>query len=510
MISKNQLPKMNNILIQCGDHLENQLRILPLAKWLKERGYNPVVMVYRRYNGTEFLKNGIDVVSLDIAKRTKTAQSFKVLRSQSKLTVNDIPFDEVMDAEFNKSPYLKMPKYQARNEKRFIDTAIAISEVIEQVQPDFIFVWNGYTGIVANFLRIYCKKNEMKCSYLERGYKKDSLYIDSQGVNGFGSLSDRVRYENAGNTEVDLSKVKKVLVPLQVQTDTNIIYNSVIKSMREFVFYVRERLVDDVILYVKTHPEEVDKNLNLPLLHNVEYIDECDLSALIKSVDLVVTINSTVGMTALFEGIPVVGLGKSIFSNKNLVIDKNQFDSNIKKFNLDSDACFKEDLERGYTFSSESPSQSVESIFPQTGGVKVLKYFNNFRLSAEKYAALNRKFENALVNNSVVNGVVNVDVFLGVNDGLDLTYRNTNVELTFSWISERLPVRGTNKSRVVINKTPQKSLSRGINVAMIHTKHIGKLKSLSKYDFIVNEYFNLVLMRIVKQQKFRMFQKSFQ
>jgi capsular polysaccharide export protein len=494
---------MNNILIQCGDHFENQLRILPLAKWLKGHGYNPVIMVYREFNGTEFLKYGIDVISLNIKKRSKSSKQFKVRRNESKLSVNDIDYDAVMNSEFNKTPYLRLPKYRAKNEGKFVDTAIAIFEVIEEVRPDFIFVWNGYTGIVANFLRIYCEQFKIDCSYLERGFKKDSLYIDAQGVNGFGALSDTKQYSGSENKIVDLSSVKKVLVPLQVQTDTNIIYNSVIKTMREFVFYVREKFDDDVVLYVKTHPEEVDKNLNLPLLHNVDYIGACDLNELIKSVDLVVTINSTVGMSALFEGVPVVGLGKSIFSNKKLVIDKEQFDSEVTKFELDEVSLFRRDLYENYTFCGESPSQIVVDYFPLKNPCEPLNIFNSFDISPTSFLQ-NAEIATMILGDALECKTINVDVFLGSNDGLDLTYRTTNSEITLSWIEDRCRLAAGMNVAVLVNKIPQRKLSQGINIAFVHTNDF-KGRNLKGYDFVVNEYFNLLPMCFVRKKARRMF-----
>jgi hypothetical protein len=499
MSSIDQLPKMKNVLIQCGDHLENQLRILPLAKWLKSRGYNPVVMVYRAFNGTEFLKHGIDVVSLNIKRRSRKNKSYSMLRLDSKLMVNGISYDDVMASELNKSPYLRMDKYKSKNENRFIGHVVSISKVLSFVKPEFIFIWNGYTGLVANFLRVYCAKENIKCSYLERGFKRDSLYVDSQGVNGFGSLSDKGPYECRGGAQVSLSQVKKVLLPLQVQTDTNIIYNSVIKTMRELVFYVREKLADDVVIYVKKHPEEVDGNLNLPFLNNVEYIDECDLNALITSVDLVVTINSTVGMTALFESVPVVSLGKAIFSNKNLTIDKKQFESGVDTFKLNSSSSFRDDLVENYTFCADSPAQNVLKMFPIMAPGKLRAPYNSFKVSPEKFSKYSVLFDDALNKASDEESPINVDVLLGADDGLDLTYRNTNVELTFPWFDERLSLNSEKQFQISFNKTRKRNLSKGINVAMVHTKSLSKPVNTSGYDFVINEYFNVIPSNVLNK-----------
>ena len=228
------------ILIQCGDHFENIKRIYSLAINLKEAGHTPIVMVYKNESEYFFISRGIDTISLNIKKtHYLTKLKYKYKNDNDYL---GIPIDRVLDCDVRKNPHIlsSTRKFNTRlNAIRYIKR---VSEIVDEVSPDVICIWNGLTGLVANSLRLISDKRKLKCYFLERGLYKDSLFIDRSGVNGFSNLSS---INQAGlGCSVEIKKIilkhRKVFIPLQVQSDTNIIYNSPFLTMREFILHIYE------------------------------------------------------------------------------------------------------------------------------------------------------------------------------------------------------------------------------------------------------------------------------
>ena len=175
------------ILIQCGDHFENIKRIYSLAINLKEAGHTPIVMVYKNESEYFFISRGIDTISLNIKKtHYLTKLKYKYKNDNDYL---GIPIDRVLDCDVRKNPHIlsSTRKFNTRlNAIRYIKR---VSEIVDEVSPDVICIWNGLTGLVANSLRLISDKRKLKCYFLERGLYKDSLFIDRSGVNGFSNLS---------------------------------------------------------------------------------------------------------------------------------------------------------------------------------------------------------------------------------------------------------------------------------------------------------------------------------
>ncbi len=326
------------VLIQCGDHFENQSRVFLLAREIFKSGHEPVILMYAPNSGNIFKNAGIKVVALN---------NFLVPPTQQKNTLDTVVYKHLkvkdfLTVEAKRRPDLTWPSRQARTSETLYRHLKALQQIIESVKPDHIVVWNGFTGFVANVLRILCEVDNIPSSFIERGLFKDSIFIDQEGVNGAASinhveaacfdpsvlsphdremLSDyfnlkRVTTLDPAQDSPELKGKRVVFFPLQVQLDTNIVLYSQYKSMREAFFKIYEKLNDDNTVFVlRPHPEESpEQKLNIPRLANVIVSMDKDLQYWISRCDLVVTINSTVGLEALIEHKPVVCLGGSIYS----------------------------------------------------------------------------------------------------------------------------------------------------------------------------------------------------
>lgn len=470
------------VLIQCGDHYENQRRILPLAVHLKNRGYEPMILVYSEDEGNIFKCLGIHVVYLKkkkIKRNPVTAGDYKGINLSS-----------VSECDRLKQPWRFWPgriKSYYSQLQLYIDSVL---DVLDSVKPDFIFVWNGYTGFCANILREFCNSRVIKHAFLERGLLKDSLFVDTKGVNGFSSLADLAlnsEYKKIANATVSASP-KTLFMPLQVQSDTNILYHSPhIKTMRHFVLVVAdacEKLGHKLI--VRKHPEEVENDLNLPYMDCIEYCNSGSIKEWVNKTDLTVTINSTVGLEAIFEGKPVLSFGKSIYSNKQLDVSVSPLDvfdvlSRESSFSLLSKNIYNDFyfyLVNNHTCSIENFPSILSGAFPVLGEKNKFGFYSENVPKALMEKA--RKFKKI---------VVFVD--LTYKDKLNLTYRKNEQEISLDYIKKTVQNKFNgkiNRKWITVHKMDEKIRDE---------KSVYILVSKSKsecldYDIVFDKYFNIL------------------
>ncbi|MEO0438045.1 MAG: hypothetical protein AAF098_14170, partial [Pseudomonadota bacterium] len=254
------------------------------------------------------------------------------------------------------------------------------SGLLSDLKPDVVMTWNGTLAVTGCLVEI-AERNNIDAFYMERGLLPDTLVLDRQGVNYRSSLagpnrattetseptrtieaSRRVRLHdfcdelktsarsvvNKGQSlsEVELrselglsSERQTILLPLQIESDTNIVeYSPAVKEMLPLVSAVVDaaaRLSMQVI--VKPHPEDARRRASIE--------DACDhpccycswdhsLHSLLAVTDVAIVINSTVGLEALMQDIPVIALGNSIYSDKGFtedIRDLEQIESTLKR-----------------------------------------------------------------------------------------------------------------------------------------------------------------------------------
>ncbi len=148
---------------------------------------------------------------------------------------------------------------------------------------------------------------------------------------------------------------KKVLIPLQVNHDTQLHVFSPFRSSFEFMKKILELSDSSFEIDIKLHPAELlaTNKLTTKLINKVHHknptirlVDKVDIS----DYDYIVTINSTFGIDALLSGVKVICFGKSIYSDLDFVLNYNKF-----SFNSLSEACNQyEEIVDSSTFNSFS------------------------------------------------------------------------------------------------------------------------------------------------------------
>lgn len=131
----------------------------------------------------------------------------------------------------------------------------------------------------------------------------------------------------------DLSLPEEYLfVPFQVSRDTQIFYNSSIKSMESLVDLIHKHVQEvnrrqnrNISLVFKEHPEDMPRNNYKQLKKryendpNVQFVQKRDVSELIEKSLAVITINSTVGIEALTQHKRVITLGDAFYNIQGVV-----------------------------------------------------------------------------------------------------------------------------------------------------------------------------------------------
>lgn len=149
---------------------------------------------------------------------------------------------------------------------------------------------------------------------------------------------------------------KYIFIPLQVNTDTQILIHSDFKDMQEFISLVEKEfysLESDISLVFKIHPME--QGIVEYRFDSRSLVVNSDTNELVKNSECVVTINSTVGFEAIEKHKKVLVLGEAFFKIDGISV-------------CSSKKSFKDELVRVLDGSIELDNEAIEAF------VKYLKY----------------------------------------------------------------------------------------------------------------------------------------
>jgi hypothetical protein len=478
----------SRVLIQAGDHHENRLRILPLAQGIRARGHHPVVLVYSREHVAPYLAAGVDAVALYDFNENADQRKAR-LRAATRITRLSEPYkgfdlDDVADmAQLQFPSKFNQDKLAAAVDEitLHIDRCL---RVIDHVQPDCLLVWNGHTGYVANALRHYARSRSLPAFFLERSLLPDGVFIDPNGSNGNSQLAHldiaglrtlRKRPAARGHESVlkqfsqdELTSLREVgpwrqarriiCVPLQVQLDTNILlYSPKVKKMADLVAQVHERFGGpDTAIIVRPHPEEVNSDLGLPEIENVYLTSQGDLEAWIQLADLVVTINSTVGLTALLHGRPTLSLGYGIYTGKGL--------SEGSEPDKEDRALFWDILLTRYTSLPEDPlPDCLAEILTAMGRAPFIPC-NPYGLDPDVACEQAAKAKEKIRATILKEGILRIAADLVYTDSLNLDYRRhslaVSLEMLQTLFRQRLSLPKDFKIEMVERRAAHAMVSR--------------------------------------------------
>jgi hypothetical protein len=186
-----------------------------------------------------------------------------------------------------------------------------------------VAMWNSSRHYAQPVSKI-CSKRGIPKFYIEQGMlpQKDNFFIDPLGFYGDSILSKDLSWVNAQDVDAmfsardelqqkyEINPQGYVLVPLQIENDSSVLYHSHYNDMSELLEYV-EYMYPNKTIIAKAHPlgdqylfEYLPKRFK-----KITFNAKDDLFELAAKADLVVGITSTCLFECAILGVPVVALG---------------------------------------------------------------------------------------------------------------------------------------------------------------------------------------------------------
>lgn len=240
------------------------------------------------------------------------------------------PFNQVWRVGFNCLQWLRACWLYGKY-RRWIDAR----------RPTHSVVWNGLK-FRQQIWELACQDTNVTVYYMENGLVPGHTTLDRVGVNYGNSVprdpdffrkrwvngprhQDAMSMQPSQSAEVNRSTI---LVPLQVNSDSQVVcYSPWIRSMRDLVELLIEIRGDveqaGLRLVVKPHPKcsTPQDDLYEALRQNGIVVDErSKVSDWLPEVAGVITLNSTVGIEALLQNVPVIVLGQAFYNIEGLTL----------------------------------------------------------------------------------------------------------------------------------------------------------------------------------------------
>lgn len=232
-------------------------------------------------------------------------------------------------------------------------------------QIDMVCVWNGNRPTLAAAIFV-ARKMGIKTLFFENGLLPKTTTVDSKGVNFKNSLVgldrnffssidiEKEKFEKLRKTSLVAREKRKsksqgilqsifnrntqdvqlpekfIFVPFQVHDDTQILlFSSHLTTMSQLLETVwqgvnkyNERRADNLLIVVKEHPSDFGR-VNYDKLKKrfpkVIFVNDYSTEELIKKSQGIITINSSVGIEALFCHKQVITLGNAFYNIPGIV-----------------------------------------------------------------------------------------------------------------------------------------------------------------------------------------------
>jgi len=265
-------------------------------------------------------------------------------------------------SEYERLRFKPPAGYLKRMMSNVLRDLLALEAVLGDFRPDVLVTWNGVPVEMKMTLQL-ARQAGTATFCMERGLFPDSLVIDPLGVNARSILCtdhwktiadsqpsdqavaqlrtylDHIHAKQRSvvrqgrsvtaqtlRAELDLSKEHRlILVPEQLDWDTNVIYNAPDYPTNEDALRAILKgcmSMDPYAVLFKPHPENPRPGDAIGVLGSRGYsVGGYNIHSLIRAADLVVVRNSTVGLEAASHDKPVVVLGKAVWSHKGFTFD---------------------------------------------------------------------------------------------------------------------------------------------------------------------------------------------
>jgi capsule polysaccharide export protein KpsC/LpsZ len=329
---------------------------------------------------------------------------------------------------WNPHAYVKNPRVQRKkdlydkcvNEKR-------LCYIVERgALPNTIMIdKNGFLNDSTSYDETLWNKPLSK-----KKMKKVEKYIDDikKNENSLEPQSSRV------SKDVFLNKIgstvvrKKVFVPLQVHNDTVILlWAGWSKNLKNFMSIIKDMADSnpDIDFVVKNHPIETSFKHNLMRVSspNIKIADDIHYKDCIEYCDVVVTVNSGVGLQAMMWNKPVIICGDAFYQNKKIntkaknMVHLDKCINHPKKPNF---KCVKKFIYYlKYEFYCDCTMRKIRKDTSELTSVKQLIYYNKSNKMKKITEKKNRLF---LKIKDLINSLKEIDFHLLESSCYDAVY----------------------------------------------------------------------------------------
>lgn len=258
-----------------------------------------------------------------------------------------------------RNPELDMPQWNEKLRRRAVQWYRLFMRDLKDA--DLLVTWNG-RSIPLGAANLAAKHLGKKVAFCDNGVLPGMIAMDPKGINYANSLTgkdanfyrsipyDENEIDNLYNTiwpqrplrkaqtrqdTNDLDETKPlperyVLYAMQVQADSQIqLFSPRFRNMIDSVTYVyhqvqehNRRTGDTLCLVAKEHPSDygnVDYMTLRKDLPDVRFLRSTPIRDLIKSAQVIITINSSVAVEAMFSRHPIITLGLAFYNIPGLI-----------------------------------------------------------------------------------------------------------------------------------------------------------------------------------------------
>ncbi len=214
--------------------------------------------------------------------------------------------------------------------------AESLWEVNDKIKrSDFALIWNGLQDNAPMVARL-CKRFGIPHAFYEYGLlsQSNSWSVDLTGFCGdsflCGPLSwvteqDRQNFYKIRSKlqhRFKLEPDETVLVPLQIENDTQVLYNTPWRDMDEFMDFIEMMYPSNKVIF-RTHPKStaVRRKRKYPVVNG----NDIDFLEMARTAAVVVGMTSTTLYEAGILGVPVIALGDHPLRTHNPLDNDNLF-----------------------------------------------------------------------------------------------------------------------------------------------------------------------------------------
>ncbi len=332
------------------------------------RGHDVAVVAYNPYMLQMLREAGIlsyspRALALSSRRATQAIERQLAREHPEKAVYLGLPLWELVHAERVRSRVEGRSGTSGPFIRRALEAVLGAQAILDDFQPDIVAVWNGNI-VEARAFRELALRAGAGVQFLERGLLPGSLVVDPRGVNAESFLCSGNAWDELASASWEETVLQRagayveqrmrtgqsvvaqpdmmppdelrtrleipedstiILVPAQIDWDTNIVYNSPefptnADVLREVLAVANQRTGTFVVF--KRHPEEpANRDYRGVLGEKGRAAEGINLHSLIGASAAVVVRNSTVGLEAVAHGKPVVVLGRALWSHKGFTYD---------------------------------------------------------------------------------------------------------------------------------------------------------------------------------------------